>query len=100
MQHLTLLQNLLTKSHAIEHKKRRESVLKAVDSLVHGGKLSLTSIGRNRQDKIQPRSKNSGIPNAMSNLTNLVINKFVSILLRSGSLSIVMFVISFHLISY
>ena len=57
MQHITLLQNLLTKSHAIEHKKRRESVLKAVDSLVHGGKLSLTSIGRNRQDKIQPRSK-------------------------------------------
>jgi len=57
MQHLTLLEDLLTKSQAIEHKKRTESVLKAVDSLVHGGKLSLTSIGRNRQDMIQPRSK-------------------------------------------
>lgn len=57
MQHSILLQNLLTKSSAIKHKKRAESVVKAVDSLVHGGKLSLTSIGRNRQDRIQPRSK-------------------------------------------
>ena len=57
MQHITLLQNLLTKSQAVEHKKRAESVTKAVAALVHGGQLSLTSIGRNRLEKIQPRSK-------------------------------------------
>jgi len=57
MQHIALLQNLLTKSQAVEHKKRAESVTKAVAALVHGGHLSLTSIGRNRLEAIQPRSK-------------------------------------------
>jgi len=57
MQHLTLLENLLTNSGAIGHKQRTASVVKAVASLVQGGKLSLTSIGRHRLEKIQPRSK-------------------------------------------
>ena len=57
MQHLELLHNLLTESGAIGHKKRSDSVVKAVNSLLNGGKLSLTSIGRNRQETIQTRSK-------------------------------------------
>ncbi len=49
MQPTKLLHKILKKSQAISHAKRQESLLNAVDSVIHGGKLSLTSLGRRLQ---------------------------------------------------
>ena len=46
-----VLHNIFEKSAAIKHKTRQKSVLNAVDGLLAGGKLSLSSIGRNRPTK-------------------------------------------------
>ena len=57
MKPATLLHNLLSKTHAIKHKTRQSSLVNAVDSVLNGGKLSLTSIGRHMQRSIKTRSK-------------------------------------------
>lgn len=52
-----LLHNLLKKSQAIKHKTRLTSLINAVEAILHGGKLSLSSIGRHMVKPIKTRSK-------------------------------------------
>lgn len=57
MQQVKLLHTLLEKSRAIGHKKRQDSLLNSVESVLRGSKLSLTSLGRGMQKEIKPKSK-------------------------------------------
>jgi hypothetical protein len=57
MKSTALLHNLLKKSQAIKHKTRLTSLLNAVEAVMHGGKLSLSSIGRHMIKPIKTRSK-------------------------------------------
>ncbi len=67
MQPTKLLHKILKKSQAISHAKRQESLLNAVDSVIHGGKLSLTSLGRRLQKGIKPKSKIQAINYLLGN---------------------------------
>lgn len=67
MQHTVLLHKILTEAHAIGHKKRLDSLLQAVHSVMAGAKLSLTSIGRHIDKPIKPRSKIQSINYLLSN---------------------------------
>ena len=57
MQPCLLLHKILENSHVIKHKTRQASLVNAVDAILHGGKLSLTSIGRHMTKPIKARSK-------------------------------------------
>ena len=56
-QQTQLLHKILNESHAIKHKTRLRSVTSAVESVLNGGDLSLTSLGRYMPKSIKPRSK-------------------------------------------
>jgi hypothetical protein len=57
MQPWLLLHKILENSGAIKHKTRLMSLMHAVNGVLSGAKLSLTSIGRHMEKKIKPRSK-------------------------------------------
>ena len=52
-----LLHKLLQKSAIIGHEKRLDCLLKAVESVTHQGKLSLTSIGRHLRGQAKVKHK-------------------------------------------
>lgn len=57
MQQMQLLHEILLNSRAVKHKSRLSSLLAAVESVLQGSDLSLTSLGRHMQKAIKPRSK-------------------------------------------
>lgn len=67
MQHMKLLHEILDKSHAIKHKRRLNSLLSAVESVMNGANLSLTSMGRYMDRLIKPRSKIQELNYLLSN---------------------------------
>ncbi len=67
MHAIELLHTLLAKSGAVKHETRLNSLLKSVTSIMQGGKLSLTSIGRHMSG--QAKVKNN-IKSAYNLLTN------------------------------
>ena len=67
MQHILFLHNLLTKSRAVGHTKRLDSLLFAVESVTSGANLSLTSMGRYMNKSIKARSKIQAINYLLSN---------------------------------
>jgi len=67
MQHTELLHTILKKSGAIKHKGRLKSVMTAVESVMNGANLDLTSLGRKMNKKIQAKSKIKEIDYLLSN---------------------------------
>lgn len=67
MQQTRLLHNILENSGAIKHKTRLESLTVAVDSLMNGANLALTSIGRHLAKEIKPKSKIKEVDYLLSN---------------------------------
>ena len=57
MQQTELLHNILKNSGAVKHKTRLKSLVTAVESVLNGANLSLTSIGRHLKKDITPKSK-------------------------------------------
>lgn len=57
MQQAELLHNILEKSGAVGHKVRLKSVITAVESVMNGANLGLTSMGRHMLKAIKPKSK-------------------------------------------
>lgn len=67
MQQTELLHTILEKSGAINHKGRLKSVMTAVESVMNGANLDLTSLGRRMPKKIQAKSKIKEIDYLLSN---------------------------------
>lgn len=67
MQHTTLLHNILENSGAVKHKTRLKSLTTAVESVMNGANLDLTSIGRHLDKKIKPKSKIKEVDYLLSN---------------------------------
>lgn len=67
MHAIKLLHTLLAKSGAVKHEARLNSLLKGVTSIMQGGKLSLTSIGRHMSGQAKVKNK---IKSAYNLLTN------------------------------
>lgn len=67
MHAIRLLHTLLAKSGAVKHQCRMKSLLKGVGSILQGGKLSLTSIGRHMQGTAKVKNKIKTAYNLLSN---------------------------------
>lgn len=67
MQHTELLHNILEKAGTIQHMGRLKSVLNAVESVMSGANLDLTSLGRHMNKEIKPKSKIKEIDYLLSN---------------------------------
>lgn len=67
MQQTELLHNILEKSGAVRHKGRLRSIMVAVESVLLGAHLDLTSLGRHMNKEIQPKSKIKEIDYLLSN---------------------------------
>jgi hypothetical protein len=67
MQHSELLHNILDNTGAIRHKTRLKSLMTAVESVMNGANLDLTSIGRHMRKDIKPRSKIKEIDYLLNN---------------------------------
>jgi hypothetical protein len=67
MQHTGLLHNILENSGVVKHKTRLKSLTVAVDSLMNGANLDLTSIGRHLAKNIKPKSKIKEVDYLLSN---------------------------------
>lgn len=61
------LHSLLEKSSAIKHKSRLGSVLRGLESLLEGGKLSLSGIGRHRKGQAKVKNKLKSADYLLSN---------------------------------
>ena len=57
MQQTELLHNILKNTEAVKHKTRLNSLVNAVESVLNGANLALTSIGRHLKKNIKPKSK-------------------------------------------
>lgn len=62
-----LLHKLLKKSAVIGHEKRLNCLLRAVESITHGGKLSLTSIGRHLSGTAKVKHKIKSVDHLLGN---------------------------------
>lgn len=67
MQQTGLLHTILEKSGAVKNKRRLKSVLNAVEAIMNGGSLSLTSMGRHMNKNIKPKSKIKEMDYLLSN---------------------------------
>jgi hypothetical protein len=67
MQHSQLLHNILEKSCAIKHKTRLKSVITAVESVMLGANLGVTSMGRHMEKDIKPKNKIKEIDYLLNN---------------------------------
>ena len=67
MQHSVLLHNILQESCAVKHKVRLKGLMAAVESVMIGANLSLTSLGRNMRKDIQPGSRINEIDYLLGN---------------------------------
>ena len=67
MQHTQLLHSILEKSGAIQHKGRLKAVMTAVESVMNGANLDLTSMGRYMNKDIKPKSKIKEMDYLLSN---------------------------------
>ncbi len=67
MQQTELLHTILQKSRAVGHKTRLKSVITAVESVMSGANLDLTSMGRHMNKAIKPKSKIKEIDYLLSN---------------------------------
>jgi hypothetical protein len=57
MQQTELLHNILENSGSVKHKTRLKSLVIAVESVLNGANLALTSLGRHLNKNIKPKSK-------------------------------------------
>lgn len=87
MQAQKLLHKLLKKSAVIKHEKRRDCLLRAIGSVIHQGKLSLTSIGRHLQGKARVKHKIKSINNLLGNQQLMMERESIYALISSTLLS-------------
>jgi len=67
MQQTELLHSILKNAGAVQHKTRLKSVMTAVEAVMNGGSLALTSMGRHVSKSIKPKSKIKEIDYLLSN---------------------------------
>lgn len=67
MQAQKLLHTLLKKSAVIGHEKRLNCLLRTIESVTRGGKLSLTSMGRHLSGKAKVKHKIKSVDNLLGN---------------------------------